>query len=156
MKFAVVAVLSLLMMPIEAQSFTIGESGAISKRQIKLQTIEQLATTVATAYSDNKLDQLEVPATKKIQISIEHSLGEGSVLTRNFKTWQEGEKWLRSKSTDGQPVRENRSLSSCEKGVCNYDFRAGILHNHLYLRKLTYGYKNGRPYIKSIYLLDGD
>jgi hypothetical protein len=141
------AVLSLLVMPMEAQS---------AKKQVKLQTIEQLATSVATAYSDGKLDQLAIPVIKKVQIRINHSLGEEQELVQEFKTWQEGEKWLSSKSRDGLPTRESRSLLSCKKGFCNYNFQAGILHNHLYLKKIAYGYKNGRPYIKSIYLLDGD
>jgi hypothetical protein len=142
-----IAVISLLMMPLEAQC---------AKKQVKSQTIEQLATSVAAAYNDGKLDQLAIPVTKKIQIRIKHSLGEGQELVQEFKTWQEGEKWLSSMSRDSLPARESRSLLSCKKGFCNYNFQAGILHNHLYLKKIAYGYKNGRPYIKTIYLLDGD
>jgi hypothetical protein len=44
----------------------------------------------------------------------------------------------------------------CAKGVCTYNFDGGILHNNLYLKKITYGMRGGCPYLKSIYLLDGD
>jgi hypothetical protein len=134
-------------MPIEAQS---------AKKQVKPPTIEQLATSLADAYSNSKLDQLEIPLTKKVQIRIKHSLGEEQEIVREFKTWQDSEKWLSSMSRDSLPARESRSLLNCKKGFCNYNFQAGILHNHLYLKKIAYGYQNGRPYIKTIYLLDGD
>jgi hypothetical protein len=148
MKFAAaVAVLSLLVIPMEAQS---------AKKQVKPQTIEQLATSVADAYTNGKLDQLEIPLTKKVQIRIKHSLGEGQEIVREFKTWQDSEKWLSSMSRDSLPARESRSLLNCKQGFCNYNFQAGILHNHLYLKKISYAYKHGRPYIKTIYLLDGD
>jgi hypothetical protein len=60
------------------------------------------------------------------------------------------------KFRDGLPARESRSRLNCRKGFCNYNFQAGILHNHLYLQKIAYGYRNSRPYIKTIYLLDGN
>jgi hypothetical protein len=144
---ATIALFGLLVMPIEAQS---------AKKQVKSPTIEQLATSLADAYSNGKLDQLEIPLTRKVQIRIKHSLGEGQEVVRKFKTWQDSEKWLSSMSRDSLPARESRSLLNCKKGFCNYNFQAGILHNHLYLKKIAYGYQNGRPYIKTIYLLDGD
>ncbi len=147
MKLAVAAALSLLVMPIEAQCI---------KKRVKPPTIEQLAASVADAYSSSKLDQLKIPLTKKVQIRIKHSLGEGQEIIREFKTWQDSETWLSSMSRDSLPARESRSLLSCKKGFCNYNFQAGILHNHLYLKKIAYGYQNGRPYIKTLYLLDGD
>jgi hypothetical protein len=54
------------------------------------------------------------------------------------------------------PGRESRPLVRCAKGVCTYNFDGGILHNHLYLKKISYGTRSGCPYIKTIYLLDGD
>jgi hypothetical protein len=32
----------------------------------------------------------------------------------------------------------------------------GINHNNLYLKRITYGVSNGCPYLKTIYILDGD
>lgn len=47
------------------------------------------------------------------------------------------------------------NLKQCKKGMCTFD-NAGLLHNNLYLKKITYGFTKGRPYIKAVYFLDGD
>ncbi len=124
------------------------------------QTIEQLVKALAEAYTSKLSGRLDAerPYFGKVKIVIEHSLVEGKdrFEIKKFKTLEQGERWLRSRERDDLPRRETRPLLQCKKGLCTYDFEGGILHNHLYLRKISYGYRNGRPYIKTIYLLDGD
>ncbi len=127
------------------------------------QTVEQLAQVVSDAYAAKALGRLDAgrPYIGKVTIVIEHSLADDDAKDRfqrkAFKTLAQGERWLRSRETaDGFPARVGRLPGNCKKGACRYDFGAGLLHNHLYLQKITYGYNHGRPYIKTIFLLDGD
>lgn len=126
-------------------------------------TIEQLVKALADAYTSRSLGTLDAerPYLKQFRIVIEHSLADDTsrdrFRSRQFKSLADGERWLRSmeRGEDG-PIRESRPLIRCARGVCTYDFDGGILHNHLYLRKVSYIQRNGRAYIRTIYLLDGD
>lgn len=129
-------------------------------------TIEQLVESVAVAYTTKSLGSLDAshPYAGKVRIVIEHSImdvGEDAdarsgIVAKSFKTFAQAEKWLTGREHDELPLREARPLVSCKRSVCDYDFDGGILHNHLYLQKISYGLRRGRPYIKTIYLLDGD
>lgn len=126
-------------------------------------TIEQLVKSLAEAYTSKTLGKLdaETPYLRKIRIVIEHSLAEegakDSVEVKEFRTLAQAERWLRSREiSEGVPARGGMPLEQCSKGVCTFDFNGGILHNHLYLQEIRYGYRRGRPYIKTIFLLDGD
>lgn len=126
-------------------------------------TIEQTVKALADAYTNRSLGNLDAerPYLKQFRIVIEHSLADDRsrdrFRSRQFKSLADAERWLRSmeRGQDG-PIRESRPLVRCNRGVCAYDFDGGILHNHLYLRKVAYIQRNGRAYIKTIYLLDGD
>ena len=125
------------------------------------ETIEQVVKELSDAYMAKTLGKLDAehPYMAKVKIVIEHSLGEGKdqFEVKEFKTLEKGEQWLKSREReDGTPFREVRTLAGCKRGLCTYDFDGGILHNHLYIQKIAYGYRNGSPYIKTIYLLDGD
>jgi hypothetical protein len=125
-------------------------------------TVEQLAIELSEAYVKKNLGRLDrkYPVSGKVKIEIENSLGEdddkNKSRTKEFQSLAQGEQWLRSKARNEFPVRESRPLVGCKQGSCTYDFSAGILHNHLYLKKISYGYKNGRLYLKTIFLLDGN
>ena len=122
-------------------------------------SIEQLAKSLADAYAAKELGKLDAmrPYLGKVRIVIGHSLVEDSDESRTFRTLARAERWLKSlEISDGLPARGSRPLLQCSKGVCEYDFDGGILHNHLYLQSIAYGFRRGRPYIKTIYLLDGD
>ncbi|MDT5063547.1 MAG: hypothetical protein QOH63_4006 [Acidobacteriota bacterium] len=143
----------------DADSNGAGSSGSASANS----TIDQLVKTLAEAYTSKSLGSLDAehPYLGKLKIVIEHSLADDTAKNRfeikEFKTLGKGEQWLRSRERgDSAPSRETRPLLGCKKGVCAYDFNGGILHNQLYLRKIAYGYRSGRPYIKTIFLLDGD
>lgn len=138
-------------------------SNTVAKSPPKPNTVEQLAIEVADAYVKQSLGRLDrkYPVQGKVRIEIEDSLRQEDVPidqsgTREFRSLAQGEQWLRSKSRNGFPVRQIKPLIGCKKDNCTYDFSEGILHNQLYLKKISYGYKNGRPYLKTIYLLDGN
>jgi hypothetical protein len=125
-------------------------------------TIGHLAIELSDAYVMKNLGRLDrkYPVWGKVKIEIENSLGgdddKNKYRTKEFRSLAQSEQWLRSKARNEFPVREIRPLIGCKQGSCTYNFSAGILHNHLYLKKISYGYKNGRPYLKTIYLLDGN
>jgi hypothetical protein len=134
-----------------------------AKSPTKQETIEQLVKELAEAYTAKDLGQLDAehPYFGQVKIVIEHSLAEDTAPNRfevkRFKTLAQGEQWLRGREREeGAPFRQTRPLLQCRKALCDYDFDGGILHNQLYLRRISYGYRNGRPYIKTLFLLDGD
>ncbi len=133
---------------------------AHSKSPCKKQTIEDLVKTVGEAYEAKDLGRLDTshPYLRKVRIVIRHSLGEGDdeYEIKQLKSFREVERWLKSRGTEDFPGREVRPLLKCERGICSYDFDGGIVHRVLYLKRITYGYSNKCPYIKTIYLLDGD
>jgi hypothetical protein len=148
---ALALALTLISLPVHAQS---------SSRK---QTIAQLEDALGVAYMAKELGKLDKkrPLFGWVKIVIEHSLAGDTDKDRfeikSFTTLAKGEQWLNSREReDGTPFREARDLLQCRRGVCTYNLDGGISHNHLYLKKLTYGYRNGRPYIKTILLLDGD
>lgn len=130
-------------------------------------TIKQLEESLSVAYMDRELGRLDSsrPYLGRVRIVVEHSLAGDDDKDRfeikQFRTLAEAERWLRSReiSEDNPiplPIREVRPLIRCRNGVCTYNFDGGILHNHLYLKRISYAYRRGRPYIRTIYLLDGD
>jgi hypothetical protein len=96
----------------------------------------------------------------RVRIVIEHSLAEDNARDRyvikRFTSLARAESWLRSREHEAMPARAAKPLKRCAKGVCAYNFDGGIVHNTLYLKKISYGLRGGCPYIKTIFLLDGD
>lgn len=125
--------------------------------------VEQLMKALDEAYSTSRLARLDArrPYLGRVRIVIEHSLAADGAKdqyeTKTFRTLAQADRWLKSReNSDGLPARETRPLYECGNGSCEFDLNGGILHNHLYLTKVTYVIRRGRPYIKTIYLLDGD
>jgi hypothetical protein len=132
---------------------------AHARSRCKKQKIEDLVTEFSNAYMEKAMGRLqpEHPFLLKLKFVIEHSLGEGEYDIKVSGYLEDVDEWLKNREReDGTPFRELRPLIACRKGICTFDFDGGILHNHLYLKKITYGYRNGCPYLKTIYLLDGD
>lgn len=128
----------------------------------KQQSVPDFAKQIAAAYEGKTLAGLDAqkPYLGTVRIVIENSLGEPGdkdrFVIKSFRSLARAEAWLKSREHEELPGRESRPLKRCAKGVCTFDFDGGILHNHLYLQKISYGMRSGCPYIKTIYLLDGD
>jgi hypothetical protein len=138
-------------------------SSTYSQSQPNSQTADQFARTLSEAYAAKTMAALDAdhPYVGKVKIIIEHSLADdnakGRFVVKQFRTLAQFERWLKGREVeDGMPARESRPLKRCGKGVCTFDFDGGILHNHLYLKKISYGIRSGRYYIRTMYLLDGD
>ena len=138
-------------------------TGSSNRPDDSSSTIEQLVKVLADAYTARALGKLDAehPPFGKVRIVIENSLAEDRArdrfVVKEFKTFERAEQWLRSlERDDSSPSRETKPPVGCRKGICTYDFSSGILHNQLYIKKISYGLRGRRPYIRTIYLLDGD
>jgi hypothetical protein len=135
---------------------------AVHAQTCNKQTIEQLAGDFAKSYEAKKLGELDGgrPFLSVVRFRIENSLGEDGdgnrFINKQFKNLGLAERWLRSREIDELPSRQIEPLISCQKGICKYDV-VGLLHNQLFLKQINFGYKkNGCPYIKSVFLIDGN
>ena len=134
-------------------------SSALAQSQKEL--VDQLQKSVADKYQAKTMRTLDEK--KLIQgpvlVRIVHSLmeGKGSVVRRSFKTFAQFDAWLKKREREeGSPFRQVSELVKCAKGHCEYNYDNGILHNQLYLHDIYYRFRNGKPYIVRIDLLDGD
>lgn len=121
------------------------------------QTIEQLADAVAKAWSEGKLGSLDAgrPYVGSVKVVVEVQAGEPPLVERKtFKTLAQVDRWFKRREREDGPGRNIGTLEQCRKGVCTFE-QTGMLHNHLYLKKITYGMRKGKPYIKAIYVDDG-
>jgi hypothetical protein len=134
----------------------------VAAKPCKKQSITDFAKAIAQAYEQRKLADLDAerPYAATFRIVIEHSLSgddePGRFVRRTFTSFARFERWLKTREIEGLPARQAMPFKGCAKGACTFQSDVGILHNHLYLKRITYGMRNGCPYIKTIYLLDGD
>ncbi len=149
---AIVAI-ALLILPLSARA-----------NPSKKKPLEKLEDDFSTAYALDLLPQLDRKRSNaaKFRVVIENT-GVDTVLHPNweyerkaFRSFGALGRWLKSRERQaGFPQRVTKPLISCRRGFCTYDFDGGIDHNHLYLQKISYGYRKGRPCIRKIYLLNG-
>jgi hypothetical protein len=144
-----------------AQSKTTSGAGGAGQSRAHLspqtQTIEQFADAVATAWSAGRLGSLDAerPYMGSVKIVVEGTVGEPPMVWRKtFRTLAQVDRWFKSRERAGGPGRNIGLLKQCSKGVCNFE-QEGMLHNNLYLKKITYGMRKGNPYLKAIYIEDG-
>ena len=132
------------------------EPHAHARSSVQAQTIEQLSRAVAEAWSEGKLGSLDAqrPYVGRVRIRIEHSIVD-RIENRSFTRLALAERWLKSRERADGPGRNIGPLQQCAGGVCTFE-QTGMLHNNMYLQKITYGVAKGKPYIKTIYLIDGD
>lgn len=147
---AVALIFHSLFVPVDAQS------------RCKKQPIEDLVKAVAEGFETRTMRSLDTqkPYLGKVRIVLEHSLADDNAkdrfVIRSFASLARAERWLKSREHHEMPGRDTRPLTRCAKGICTYNFDGGIVHNTLYLKKIAYGFRGGCPYVKAIYLLDGD
>ena len=110
-------------------------------------TIEYLVQTLAAAFESGRMGTLDAerPYLDTVQIIIEDSLSDDKS-TKTYKT-------LKAVDNALGEQRASHRFERCAKGVCS--FEGGVLHNTLFLHKITYTIANGRPYIKAIYFIAG-
>lgn len=126
------------------------------------QNSEELAKSFASALTAKSLGQLDADrgAVGKVTLTMENSLYEdgakGQFVIKTFANMKALEKWLTKREIDELPGRTANDLISCKKGVCSFKID-GLSHNTLFLKKVTLGYtKTKCPYIKSVYIVDGN
>ncbi|MGQ0761795.1 MAG: hypothetical protein ACT4OT_07245 [Acidobacteriota bacterium] len=135
---------------------------AEAQQKCKKQSIENLVNAFAKSFANKTMGTLDPgrPYLGRFRIVIEHSLADANdpqrFEVRRFSSFARAEKWMKIREIEGMPGRNTRPLLKCGRGVCSYNSEGGILHRNLYLTKITYGVRNGCPYLKTIYLLDGD
>ena len=141
-----------------AQSETTSGAGGVTPSHThpspKPQTAEELAKAVADAFASGEWESLDAerPYLRTVRLRVEHSIT-GDVETRSFRTLERLEKWLGGANREAG--RNGGALRRCRRGVCTFE-QEGMLHNNLYLQRITYGLRRGRPYIKAIHVIDGD
>jgi hypothetical protein len=133
-----------------------GSESALALTPSEAETLEQLVNAVARAWSEGKLGSLDArrPYMGSVRIRVEHSIVD-RVESRSFKTLAQAEHWFKRRERADGPGRNIGPLQQCSKGVCTFE-QTGMLHNNLYLQRITYGMRGGRPYIKAIHVIDGD
>ena len=134
----------------------------VAQPKCKKQPIKTLVEAFAESFTNKSMGTLDAdrPYVGRFTIHIEHSLADDNdpqrFEVRRFSSFARAEQWFKSREIEGMPGRNTRPVIKCAKGVCSYNSEGGILHNNLYLKKITYGIRNGCPYLKTIYILDGD
>jgi hypothetical protein len=144
-----------------AQSKTTSGAGGAEQSRAHLspqtQTIQELANAVATAWGEGNLGSLDAsrPYVRSVRVVVEATVGEPPMIERKtFKTLAQVDRWFKRNERADGPGRNIGTLEQCRKGVCTFA-QEGMLHNNLYLKKITYGMRRGKPYIKAIYIDDG-
>ena len=155
-RLSVIVTLILLIIPLPAQA----------QPPSKRLTIEKLVDAFEIAFGMDNLGMLDakVPNPVKMRVEIEYQTIGPEI--KVFRTFGEIGRWLRSRQTDGAAKVDGQTVKfpitvvlprvGCKRGLCTYDFFDGAMrHNHLFIKKISYGYRKGRPYLKTIYLLSG-
>lgn len=136
-------------------------SANCAQGQCRTRSIQKFAADVTEHFDARTLATLDQQRAGRgrIRVTIEHSLADDDdpkrFEVRRFSSLIKFEQWLKSRETDGMPGRYSREMK-CSRGVCRANLDGGINHNSLYLKRMTYGISNGCPYLKTIYILDGD
>ena len=130
---------------------------AQAQTRSRLRTIGQLEKAFSDAFGTDRLSELDsrYPNHGKFRVVIEYSTWPEPD-ARVFKTFGALGRWLKSRETEGGfPWRMDTTLVGCRKGVCNYELNENLAHNRLYLQKLSYVYRKGRPHLRTVFLLAG-
>ena len=156
-----VAIILAFTLTVFAQSKTVsgarGDERARAHRMPQTQSIRELADTAAKAWGEGNLGSLDAsrPYVGSVKVIVEGTVGEPPMIWRKtFRTLAQVDRWFKSRERAEGPARNIGQLKQCSKGVCTFE-QEGMLHNNLYMKKITYGMRKGKPYIKAIYIEDG-
>lgn len=117
-------------------------------------TVDDLARRFAEAFTGRSLVAFDAakPYRGRVTMVVEHSIT-GRTDMRGFTTLKTAAQWLMRSRKEAN--LNAGGLERCKNGTCTYADE-GLLHNSLYLKKVTYGITKGRAYLKSVFFLDGD
>jgi hypothetical protein len=130
---------------------------AFAQPGVTTREIGKTAKKIADAYGAANLASLDNSRLTSggVKVTIEDSIG-GGLETKRFKSFAGADRWLKKQvRRDGTPFRVSWPLVGCRGGRCTFFLDGGILHNHLYLKRVFYTRSKGRLVVTSIYLLDG-
>ncbi len=138
-------------------------SVAQAQRHSKLSGAAKICDQIATEFSLGSLRSYDSKhlINGRFKLLIEHSIydtasGGKEFESRYFRSFSAFERWMKKEERQpGFPVRIGWPLTGCRNGRCTFFEDGGISHNHVYLKRIYYGYKNKRLYIKTIQLLYG-
>ena len=129
---------------------------ALAETPAQRETATRLALQISQDFVGKTLatqDQ-EPPYLEQVALVIKHSLSENEFERKSFQSLRALEAWLQSRRVEA-PGRNSAQSTTCKQGLCRFEI-TGLLHNNLYFEAASYVYLNGKPYLKTIYLLDGD
>ncbi len=127
--------------------------------QCPITDIRAFAEMVAAQHKAGTLEKLDqrYAGRRPFKVIIENSLAEGDAFERKTVTsFAAAAGWINARRVEGFPQPDVRKLLYCRKGVCEFDFFAGINHNTLYLYQITYRGTPTCATLKTIQFLDGD
>ena len=118
---------------------------------------KKVGAEIASAFERGQLRKLDPKNLVRgsVKLTIENSIGEPEFEYHTFRSFAAMGRWIKKREMDGLPNKVAWPLVGCRKGTCTFFRDGGILHNQLYLKKVTYGYRNKRLYIRGIQLLAG-
>lgn len=118
---------------------------------------KKVGAEIASAFSRGQLRKLDPKKLVRgsIRLTIENSIGEPEFEYYSFRSFAAMGSWIKKREIEGLPNKVAWPLVGCRKGTCTFFRDGGILHNQLYIKKVTYGYRNKRLYIRGIQLLAG-
>ena len=121
--------------------------------QARAETVQKFSGRVRQAFLARDLARLDAGKIGgSIRLSVEHSIADGTDV-KSFTNFKQAGKWLMRGRVDSNLVAKGNIR--CRVTTCSLTSK-GLLHNSLYLRKITYGYVKGRPYVRAIHFVDGD
>ncbi len=128
---------------------------SISPAQGRPESVEMLSLRVTNAFKAKTFGTLDPgkPYVGRVKFVVEHSLTDKSE-SKSFSSMKLAGDWLfRGRKDVGVNVG---NLQRCDNGTCSFTVN-GMLHNNLYIKKMTYGYDSkGRPYVKAVHFVDGN
>lgn len=134
-------------------SFLVLVFGLNAFGQARPESVQKFSGRVRQAFMARDLARLDAGKVGgSIRVSVEHSIADGTDV-KSFTNFKQAEKWLMRSRKDANLVA--KGTIKCRVTTCTIA-PSGMLHNTLYLRKITYGYVKGRPYVRAIHFVDGD
>ena len=120
-------------------------------------TIDKIAKEFYTAFENRKLNKLDKMNSSfgSIKVIIENSLGEAEIERTEVKTFAAADKWIDKRGPVKNYPRTAGPPIVCKDGTCKFDSKC-CLHNQLFLDRFEYAFNDGKPYIKTIYMIDGN